>query len=59
MYCCTNLNVSLFREVSSHVPTPKHEAKHGCITRKLLFVCFVKQLNELLLVYISVLSFMF
>ncbi len=43
--------------VSSHVPTLKHEAKHGYITQKQLFVCFVKQLKELLLGYMSVFSF--
>ncbi len=38
--------------VSSHVLTLKHEAKHRYITQKRLFACFVKQLNEPLLVYI-------
>ncbi len=45
--------------VSSHVPTPKHEAKHRYVSRKQVFVSFLKQLKELLLGYISVLSFVF
>ncbi len=44
----------MFSVVSSHVPTLKHEAKHGCIKRKCLFVCFVKGLKDPPLGYISV-----
>ncbi len=42
--------------VSSHVLTPKHEAKPRYITWKQLFVCFMKQPKE---GYISVFSFVF
>ncbi len=43
---------------SSHVPTLKHEAKHGYITQKQLFVCFMKQLKETLLGYILYLCYL-
>ncbi len=45
--------------VSYHVMTLKHEAKHGYLTRKRLFVCLMKQLKETLLGYISVFNFLF
>ncbi len=45
--------------VSSHEPALKHEAKHRYITRKQLFVCFLKQLKESLLGYICMFSFVF
>ncbi len=34
------MNLAECLEVSSHVPTLKHEAKHGYMTQKWLFVCF-------------------
>ncbi len=43
---------------SSHVLTLKHEAKHGYITQKQLFVCFMKQLKETLLGYILYLCYL-
>ncbi len=43
--------------VSSHAPTLKHEAKHGYVTEQWQFVCFVKELKESLLGYISLFTF--
>ncbi len=45
--------------VSSHILTPKHEAKHEYVTQKRQLVCFVKQLKEPFLGYMSVFSFVF
>ncbi len=45
-YCDNRRSLAKCLVVSSHVPTLKHKAKHGYITWKQQFVCFVGSESE-------------